>query len=104
MQVPEKHRHIDLQAAMQKLGNLGYDSVLIESSGKLAEAFLEAGLVQKVQVYIAPLFISQKDGNKRINLGAPSSIETFGGDICASFGAAQANAAEAETEGACSQA
>lgn len=104
VQVPEKHHRIDLQAAMQKLGSLGYDSVLIESSGKLAEAFLEAGLVQKTQVYIAPLFINQKDGNKRINLGAPASIETFGGDICASFGAAQANAAEAETEGACSQA
>ncbi len=99
VKVPEKNRHIDLNAVMQKLGSLGYDSVLIESSGNLAEAFLEAGLVQKTQVFISPLFINPKDGNKRIALGQPVSIETCGGDICASYSPAQS-----ETEGACSQA
>lgn len=99
VQVPEKHRHMDLSAVMHKLGSLGYDSVLIESSGKLAEAFLEAGLVQEAQIYVAPLFINKKDGSRRIDLGVPFNIETYGSDICLSY-----SLTESEKKGACSQA
>ena len=90
VQVPEKGRHLDLNAVMQKLGSLGYDSVLIESSGKLAESFLEAGLVQKTQVYIAPSFITK--GGSRIPVGSVCKINECAGDISVSYSAPEKGA------------
>ena len=39
---------------MRKLGSLEIDSVLLEGGAALHEAALRAGIVQHVQVYIAP--------------------------------------------------
>ena len=46
--------HIDLQHLMELLGKEKIDSVLLEGGGTLNWAALEAGIVQKVQAYIAP--------------------------------------------------
>ena len=45
---------MDLAALMARLGQEGVDSVLLEGGGTLNWSALEQGLVQKVQVYIAP--------------------------------------------------
>lgn len=48
---------VDLRALMQRLGEAQIDSVLIEGGSTLHWAALEAGIVQKVQAYIAPKLI-----------------------------------------------
>ena len=50
----KKMGHIDLQHLMELLGKEKIDSVLLEGGGTLNWAALEAGIVQKVQAYIAP--------------------------------------------------
>ncbi len=52
--LPEKEGHIDLTALMERLGAVEIDSVLLEGGGTLNWSMLEAGLVQRVQAYIAP--------------------------------------------------
>lgn len=52
--LPEREGHVDLAALMAHLGQEGVDSVLLEGGGTLNWSALEQGLVQKVQVYIAP--------------------------------------------------
>lgn len=52
--LPERNGHVDLTALMKRLGEEQIDSVLLEGGGSLNWAALEAGLVQKIQAYIAP--------------------------------------------------
>ena len=52
--LPERNGHLDLTALMERLGAEEIDSVLLEGGGRLNWAALEAGLVQRVQAYIAP--------------------------------------------------
>lgn len=48
---------VDLNDLMEKLGQDGIDSILLEGGAALHFAALEAGIVQKVQAYIAPKLI-----------------------------------------------
>lgn len=52
--VSEKGEHIDLNQLMFTLGNLKIDSILLEGGSTLNWSALEAGIVKKVQCYIAP--------------------------------------------------
>jgi len=52
--VPEKDGHIDLKELMKLLGQEGIDSILLEGGAELNFSALKAGIVQKVQVYMAP--------------------------------------------------
>lgn len=52
--VPNKAGHIDLSILMQKLGQEGIDSILLEGGARLNEAMLKAQLVHKIKAYIAP--------------------------------------------------
>lgn len=52
--LPQQNGHVDLAALMERLGTEQIDSVLLEGGGSLNWAALEAGLVHKVQAYIAP--------------------------------------------------
>ncbi len=44
----------DLSAMLRRLGTAGIDSVLVEGGGETAAAFLEAGLVDRITLFIAP--------------------------------------------------
>lgn len=46
--------HINLDLLMEQLGREKIDSILLEGGGTLNWAALEAGVVQKIQAYIAP--------------------------------------------------
>lgn len=48
---------VDLPRLMEKLGEEGIDSVLLEGGGALHWSALRSGIVQKVQAYIAPKLI-----------------------------------------------
>lgn len=52
---------IDLKKLMKILGDYGVDSILLEGGGTLNEAALEAGIVKKAYVYIAPKIIGGKE-------------------------------------------
>lgn len=50
----EKDKRVDLNDLMNKLGVLGIDSILLEGGSQLHFAALKAGIVNKIQAYIAP--------------------------------------------------
>ena len=52
--LPLDGSHIDLRILMQKLGELGIDSVLLEGGGMLNYSALCSGIVHAVEMYIAP--------------------------------------------------
>ena len=52
--VPEQNGHLSLSALMQLLGAQQIDSILLEGGGTLNWSALNAGIVHKVQAYIAP--------------------------------------------------
>lgn len=52
--VSKKEEQIDLRELMQKLGERKIDSVLLEGGASLNYSALQAGIVKKVQTYIAP--------------------------------------------------
>ena len=53
----EQNGKVDLNDLMRQLGAHGLDSILLEGGAELAFAALEAGIVHKVQAYIAPKLI-----------------------------------------------
>lgn len=54
---PAKGGRVDLQALLGELARRGINELLIEGGPKVAGAFLDAGLVDEVHAYIAPLLI-----------------------------------------------
>ncbi len=59
--LPEGGGRVDLAALLERLGREGIDSVLVEGGGETAAAFLEAGLVNKVSFFLAPLLLGGKE-------------------------------------------
>lgn len=58
-----KNEKIDLKLLLEKLGEMGIDSILVEGGGKIHGSFLEKNLVNKVYAYIAPKLVGG-DGAK----------------------------------------
>jgi diaminohydroxyphosphoribosylaminopyrimidine deaminase/5-amino-6-(5-phosphoribosylamino)uracil reductase len=52
--VSEFDGRIDLNALMSKLGEMGIDSIMLEGGETLNFSALKAGIVNRVQAYIAP--------------------------------------------------
>ena len=59
--VNEKDGHIDIKELMKTLADMKIDSILLEGGGTLNWAALNAGIVNKVQAYIAPKIIGGRD-------------------------------------------
>ena len=55
--LPLKDRHLDLAQLLKKLAEIGCNEVLLEAGAHLCGAFVQAGLVQSLQLYIAPLLL-----------------------------------------------
>ncbi len=72
IQLDEKDGHIDLKKLMIKLGEMKIDGILLEGGGTVNYSALCAGIVNEVQVYIAPKIFG--GGN------APSPVEGLGVD------------------------
>ena len=71
--LPLSAEHIDLKALMKALGELQIDSVYIEGGGKLHWSALRSGMVNKVQVFVAPKIFGGKD--------APTPVSGIGCDV-----------------------
>ena len=52
--------HIDLKSALNHLGRMELNEVLVECGPRLAGAFLQAGLVDELVMYIAPSFLGHE--------------------------------------------
>lgn len=73
--------HIDLEDFMLKLGKQSIDGILLEGGGTLNYSALSSGIVNEVQMYIAPKIFGGKD--------AISPVEGIGveaPDMCFGFG------------------
>ncbi len=71
----KKDGMVDLQSLMSKLGEMGISSILLEGGATLAEAALQAGIVQYLYAYIAPKLFGGKDAKTPIGgkgVAAPS--------------------------------
>lgn len=55
--------HLDLECAMDRLGDMGVQSILLEGGSALSGAMLRAGLVDRVMLFVAPLLLGGADGN-----------------------------------------
>jgi len=58
--VEKQGDHINLEQLMQRLGELKIDSILLEGGADLNFSALQAGIVNKVQAYIAPKIFGGK--------------------------------------------
>lgn len=67
--------HVDLQALMAQLGERGIDSVLVEGGSNVAGAFLDAGLLDKVAVFVAPRLIGGAAAPSPIGGGGAACVE-----------------------------
>ena len=83
---------MDLGALMDALGAEGIDSVLIEGGGTLAWSALCAGVVQRVQAYVAPKLLGGREARTPVegagvtapDLGArlgPWTVTPLGADL-----------------------
>ncbi|TCP69880.1 bifunctional diaminohydroxyphosphoribosylaminopyrimidine deaminase/5-amino-6-(5-phosphoribosylamino)uracil reductase RibD [Baia soyae] len=90
-----KGSRVELRKAMKKLGENGIQSILLEGGGQLNWSMLEASLVQKTMIFIAPKLLGGKnsispisgEGFTRMGLAVhldKLSIERFDEDICIS--------------------
>ena len=54
IQVDEQNGHVRLKQALRSLGDLGITSLLVEGGQQLSSALLKKGLVDRLQLFIAP--------------------------------------------------
>lgn len=66
--------HVDLQLAMYKLGEQEINSILLEGGGRLNGAMLEAGLIDHMFLFYAPIFIGGRDAPGALTFDGISSI------------------------------
>lgn len=70
LQLPEREGRVDPAALMSALGERGICQLLVEGGGNLNYSLLEAGLVDKLMLFIAPLIVGGRD--------SPTSFEGRG--------------------------
>jgi diaminohydroxyphosphoribosylaminopyrimidine deaminase/5-amino-6-(5-phosphoribosylamino)uracil reductase len=58
---PTAEGRVDLPSLLDELGKRGMLSLLVEGGGQVNASFFNAGLVDKVQAYIAPIVIGGRD-------------------------------------------
>lgn len=76
--LPSQGGRVNLGALVERLGELGVQSVLVESGGTLAAAVLEAGLVDRVYFFVAPRLVGGR--------GALTPIEGEGRALSQAWG------------------
>ncbi|MCR3955559.1 MAG: bifunctional diaminohydroxyphosphoribosylaminopyrimidine deaminase/5-amino-6-(5-phosphoribosylamino)uracil reductase RibD [Gudongella sp.] len=61
MVTQEKDGRVDISSMVERLGELGIDSILIEGGGAIGYSFLEERLIDKVLFFIAPKLVGGDD-------------------------------------------
>lgn len=74
--------HIDLEDFMMKLGKQNIDGILLEGGGTLNYSALSSGIVNEVQMYIAPKIFGGKDAISPVEgMGVEAPDMCFGFDL-----------------------
>lgn len=73
IEIPESEAGIDLKALMKILGEKGIDSILLEGGSNLNFSALQAGIVNRVESYIAPKLFGGMDAKTPVG-GAGVSL------------------------------
>lgn len=66
LDIREKRNHLDLKQLFFELGKIGITSVLVEGGGELAASLLHLGLVDKVYLCIAPVFLGGREAKTSV--------------------------------------
>ena len=78
LHVPLEESHIDLRVLMQKAGELGIDSILLEGGGTLNYSALRSGVVNEVEAYIAPKLFGGADAKSPVEgVGVTAPEDAF---------------------------
>jgi len=72
--LPGDGGRVDLRELLVRIGEEGLDSLLVEGGGETAAAFLEAGLVDKVALFIAPIIVGGRDATPAVGGGGVERI------------------------------
>ncbi|PLT45595.1 bifunctional diaminohydroxyphosphoribosylaminopyrimidine deaminase/5-amino-6-(5-phosphoribosylamino)uracil reductase RibD [Paenibacillus sp. FSL W8-1187] len=86
---------VDLREAMRRLGELELGSILLEGGGRLNGSMLEAGLVDRICLFLAPKIIGGEDAPSSFRFAGfermadaieldDVEVERYGRDICIS--------------------
>jgi diaminohydroxyphosphoribosylaminopyrimidine deaminase/5-amino-6-(5-phosphoribosylamino)uracil reductase len=70
LRVDERHGHVALDAALAALWTRDVRAVLVEGGGEVHDAFLGAGLVDRVAIFVAPRLLGGR--------GAPTLVAGAG--------------------------
>lgn len=77
--VSEKEGHINLKELMIKIGEAGIDSILLEGGATLNWSAMQAGIVNRVQTYIAPKMFGGREAQSPIEgKGVEHPQQAFG--------------------------
>jgi diaminohydroxyphosphoribosylaminopyrimidine deaminase/5-amino-6-(5-phosphoribosylamino)uracil reductase len=96
LEVAKDGDHLDLDELMRKLGAVGIDSILLEGGGTLNFSALKSGIVNQLQVYLAPKIFGGAAAKSPVEgpgLEDPAEafqftdrkIKIFGEDICLEY-------------------
>ena len=72
---PAKQGRVDLKQLMKALGTFGITSVLIEGGAEVNASALNAGIVDRVVVFIAPMLMTGKDSLCSIGGSSPTRLK-----------------------------
>jgi len=64
--IPQRRGSFDLSDLLRRLAEASVDSVLVEGGGETAARFLEANLVDKVALFVAPILIGGRDATPSV--------------------------------------
>lgn len=78
LKISPREQGLDLKELMQKLGEMKIDSILLEGGSQLNFSALQAGIVNKVESYIAPKLFGGKEAKTPVGgLGVALPQEAF---------------------------
>lgn len=94
--LPDRDGQVNLRALMTELVDLGVNSVLLESGGELAASMLDAGLIDRGLLFIAPKIIGGRDAKTPVEgegieqmahaIGTPAPrVRRYGDDVALEF-------------------
>ena len=76
--VPRDGEHLDLSAVIAQLAQRGINEVQVEAGATLSGALLNAGLVDEVLLYIAPVLLGDRGRPLLAGLGIATMADRFG--------------------------
>jgi diaminohydroxyphosphoribosylaminopyrimidine deaminase/5-amino-6-(5-phosphoribosylamino)uracil reductase len=72
--LPTQDRHASLRACLSGLGKIGVNNLLIEGGGEVIAAALQAGVVNRLHLYVAPKLLGGQNARSVVGGVSPSRL------------------------------